>query len=67
MKLVPMENESPLLHKIGVKRRFSDEDAPTMESWRRARTAQYGEKALKKLADGTEEDYIGSIVVKHYN
>lgn len=67
VKLVPFEQESQVLQKIGAQRRFTDEEAPTMESWRRARTAQYGDKVLKKLADGTEEDYIGGIAVKHYN
>ncbi|SJL12377.1 uncharacterized protein ARMOST_15803 [Armillaria ostoyae] len=48
-------------------RRFVD--APTMEEWRKGRTAAYGNSQLKK-AEGEErieEEVINGVVVKHYN
>ncbi|PBK58476.1 Clavaminate synthase-like protein [Armillaria solidipes] len=50
-------------------RRFVDADAPTMEEWRKGRTAAYGKSELKK-AEGEEkieEEVINGVVVKHYN
>ncbi len=49
-------------------RRFVDADAPTMEEWRKGRTAAYGKSQLKK-AEGEErieEEVINGVVVKHY-
>ena len=50
-----------------AERRFKDEDAPTMEEMRKARTRSYGQSALKKREDGNEEEFVSGIVVKHYN
>ncbi len=49
-------------------RRFMDADAPTMEEWRKGRTAAYGISQFKK-AEGEEriEEVINGVVVKHYN
>ncbi|KAG7440383.1 Clavaminate synthase-like protein [Guyanagaster necrorhizus] len=59
-----------LLPLVGNKvRRFVDADAPTMEDWRKGRTAAYGKSQLKK-AEGEErieEEVINGVVVKHYN
>ncbi|KAK0235432.1 Clavaminate synthase-like protein [Armillaria nabsnona] len=50
-------------------RRFVDADAPTMEEWRKGRTAAYGNSQLNR-AEGEErieEEVIKGVVVKHYN
>ena len=64
--LVPLA-ESPVLQRVGVKRRCADEDAPTMEEWRKARTRAYGRTTLKMKDDGNEEEVLSGVVVKHYN
>ncbi|KAI0752457.1 Clavaminate synthase-like protein [Daedaleopsis nitida] len=66
VKLVPYA-ESPVLQRVGIKRRCADEDAPTMEEMRKGRTRTYGQTALKKRDDGNEEEFVSGIVVKHYN
>ncbi len=66
VKLVPY-SESPVLQRVGIKRRCADEDAPTMEEMRKGRTRSYGQVALKKREDGNEEEFVSGIVVKHYN
>ncbi|KAG1740420.1 uncharacterized protein EDB91DRAFT_1328993 [Suillus paluster] len=53
IKLVPMV-ESPVLKRVGIQRRCDDSEAPTMEQWRKARSA-------------VEEEIINGVVVKHYN
>ncbi|KAI0783193.1 Clavaminate synthase-like protein [Abortiporus biennis] len=68
VKLVPLEKESPILQTVGVVRRFKDEDAPTMEQWRKGRTRAYGKTDLKKVDGGkVEEEYINGVLVKHYS
>ncbi|KAI1787059.1 Clavaminate synthase-like protein [Ganoderma leucocontextum] len=64
--LVPMK-DSPVLQRVGIVRKCEDEDAPTMEEMRKARTRSYGRVALKKTEDGHEEEVSGGVVVKHYN
>ena len=59
--------ESPVLQRVGVKRRFTDNEAPSMEEWRKGRTAAYGKSDLKKREDGTEVETIGGVEVVHYN
>ncbi|TBU57582.1 Clavaminate synthase-like protein [Dichomitus squalens] len=66
IKLVPMKN-SPALQRVGIVRKCADEDAPTMEEMRKARTRTYGTVPLKKTEDGHEEEVSGGVVVKHYN
>jgi hypothetical protein len=66
VKLVPFA-ESPVLQRVGIVRRCPDEDAPTMEAWRRGRTSAYGQSELKATSEGTEEEVINGVVVKHYN
>ena len=67
MNLIPYEKESALLQRVGVKRRCADEDAPTVEKWRKGRTAAYGKTKLKKVEGGVEEEIINGVLVKHYN
>lgn len=51
--LAPLAN-SPVLQRIGIDPRFKDLDAPTMEQWRKGRTAAYGQSELKSgKEDGT--------------
>jgi hypothetical protein len=39
-----------------------------MGEWRRSRVMSYGRAELKKNeADGTEEEVLNGVVVKHYN
>ena len=66
VKLVPY-TESPVLQRVGTKRRCADEDAPTMEEMRKGRTRSYGQVELKKRDDGDEEEFVSGIVVKHFN
>ncbi|KZT63607.1 Clavaminate synthase-like protein [Daedalea quercina L-15889] len=67
IKLIPRV-ESPVLKKYGIQRRWSnDNEAPTMEAWRKGRTSTYGLVELKKKEDGTEESMVDGIPVKHYN
>ncbi|KAK0481266.1 Clavaminate synthase-like protein [Armillaria novae-zelandiae] len=50
-------------------RRFVDADAPTMEEWRKGRTAAYGKSQLQKVEgeEKIEAEVINGVVVKHYN
>ncbi|KAF8635637.1 hypothetical protein AX15_000272 [Amanita polypyramis BW_CC] len=68
VKLAPLA-QSPVLKRVGIIRRFTDEEAPTMKQWRKGRTAAYGQTELRIAADATnvEEEYIGGVLVKHYN
>ncbi|KAI0089597.1 Clavaminate synthase-like protein [Irpex rosettiformis] len=61
-------SESPVLERVGIQRRFEDENAPTVETYRKARTATYGKTALKQNeGDNTEEEVVSGVLVKHYN
>ncbi|KAF9014245.1 hypothetical protein BDQ17DRAFT_1342371 [Cyathus striatus] len=67
VKLVPHE-QSTVLQRVGVQRLCKDEDAPTMEEWRRSRTRSYGKTELKVSSEsGVEEELVSGVVVKHYN
>ena len=66
VKLAPLL-ESPVLQHLGDLKRFNSVDVPTMELWRRGRTAAYGQSDLKPTGDGVEEELINGVVVKHYN
>jgi len=69
VKLRPLL-ESPVLQRVGVHDRFSGEGfvPPTVGMWSKARTSAYGQSELTKgEEDGTEEEVIGGVVVKHYN
>ncbi|KAF7367766.1 Clavaminate synthase-like protein [Mycena sanguinolenta] len=67
VKLVPHEN-SPVLQRVGIQRLCRDEDAPTMEEWRKNRTVAYGSSQLTAGQEkGVEEEIINGVVVKHYN
>jgi len=67
VRLLPLSH-SPVLQRVGIKRRCPDEKAPLAEMWRKERTISYGRVALEKRSENnTEEEVIGGIVVKHYN
>lgn len=67
VKLLPLAH-SPVLQRVGIKRRCPDEEAPLAGAWRKRRTTSYGRVALQKGSEkNTEEEVIGNIVVKHYN
>ncbi|THH28315.1 hypothetical protein EUX98_g5880 [Antrodiella citrinella] len=49
-------------------RRFADEDAPTMEEYRKGRIVAYGNSETKKDGEGkVEVQMIGKVLVRHYN
>jgi len=68
VRLVPHE-ESPVLQRVGIHRVCKNEDAPTMEQWRRDRTTAYGSSQLmpSKQEKNVEEEVISGVLVKHYN
>ena len=57
VKLVPCAS-SPVLQRVGIVRRFPDEDAPTMAQWQKARLVTYGTDKLPKKADGDEDEEV---------
>ncbi|KAH9934537.1 Clavaminate synthase-like protein [Epithele typhae] len=66
VRLEPVRG-SAALERVGVAKRFENEQAPTMEAWRRGRTSAYGQTELVKRDAGVEEEVINGVVVKHYN
>ncbi|KAJ7615251.1 hypothetical protein DFH06DRAFT_1367364 [Mycena polygramma] len=67
VKLIP-HAESPVLRRVGIERLCGDENAPTMEEWRKNRTIAYGSSHLVPgQVKGTEEEIISGVLVKHYN
>jgi len=68
VKLAPLVTDSPLLQRIGITK-GSDDDAPTMETWRKGRTAAYGQTELKPAEsdEGVEVEVINGQIVRHYN
>ncbi|KAF4612951.1 hypothetical protein D9613_010906 [Agrocybe pediades] len=64
--------ESPVLQKVGVTKKFDDgTKVPTMEEWRKGRTAAYGQTELKPSVNEkgvkVEEEFINGVLVRHYN
>ncbi|KIM41223.1 hypothetical protein M413DRAFT_27616 [Hebeloma cylindrosporum] len=66
VKLAPLL-ESPVLQRLENLKRVDDAEVPSMEVWRRGRTAAYGQSDLKPMGNGVEEEVINGVVVKHYN
>jgi len=66
VKLAPLL-ESPVLQRLGDLKKFNDVEVPSMETWRKARTATYGQTDLKPAGNRVEEELINGVVVKHYN
>ena len=67
VKLAPL-TDSPVLKRIGITRRCEGDVAPTMETWRKARTSAYGQSQLKASEEeNVEEEVINGVVVKHYS
>ncbi|KAF5358211.1 hypothetical protein D9756_001600 [Leucocoprinus leucothites] len=65
IKLAPLL-QSPVLQRVGIKRRFEEDETPTMEEWRKGRTSAYGQSELTKKGQ-VEEEVINGVLVKHYN
>ncbi|KAF9444189.1 Clavaminate synthase-like protein [Macrolepiota fuliginosa MF-IS2] len=65
IKLAPLA-QSPVLQRVGIKRRFEDDKAPTMEQWRKSRTSAYGRSQLTKRG-AVEEEVVSGVLVTHYN
>jgi len=58
--------ESPVIQRVGITKVVEGEP-PTMEQWRKMRTAVYGVSALEKAADGTEYEVVNGVKVTHHN
>lgn len=67
VKLEPL-SASPLLQRVGIKRRAEEGKEPLVADWRKAYIASYGTTDLKKSSEeGVEEEELHGIRVKHYN
>ncbi|PIL28626.1 hypothetical protein GSI_08668 [Ganoderma sinense ZZ0214-1] len=66
VRLVPF-GESPVLQRVGITRKYADEDAPTMRAWRSLRAMAYGDSATEKNENGDEEQVLNGVVLKYYN
>lgn len=70
VRLSPNRN-SPLLQRTGINDFYLGEQfmpGPTMEVFRKGRIGTYGQVALRKGAEeGTEENVVAGITVKHYS
>ena len=64
VRLVPSV-QSPVLQRVGIKRRWPDKDAPTMKSWMMIRSQPYKETERKE--NGVQEQVIEGRVVTYYN
>ncbi|KAI0689337.1 hypothetical protein BC835DRAFT_1308410 [Cytidiella melzeri] len=59
---------SPVLERIGVRRSFISDKAPTAGTWLKGRIAAYGKSQLtKSQKEGVEEEILNGAVVRHYN
>ncbi len=60
---------SPVLEKVGIQQYFDGDNVPTVEEYRKARTATYGKTALKQSEHEkmVEEEVVSGVLVKHYN
>lgn len=67
VKLAPLL-ESPVLQRQAVSTRVMEgAEPPTMEAYRKGRTAAYGQSETKPLGNGIDGQVISGVVVKHYN
>ncbi|KAI0303681.1 Clavaminate synthase-like protein [Multifurca ochricompacta] len=67
VQLEPL-SASPVLQRVGIKRRMEEGKAPLSGPWREAYIAAYGTSELEKGAEeGIEEEELHGIRVKHYN
>ncbi|KAI0035420.1 Clavaminate synthase-like protein [Vararia minispora EC-137] len=58
--------ESPVIQRTGLTKVIEGEH-PTMEKWRKTRTAVYGVSELKKAADGSEYEIVNGVKVTHHH
>ncbi|EPQ50491.1 Clavaminate synthase-like protein [Gloeophyllum trabeum ATCC 11539] len=67
--LEPMEEESPVIQREGVKLdgRIERGKAPTMDMYRRTRISAYGQTEVKKGENGVDTEVLSGVLVKHYN
>lgn len=68
VKLAPLVEQSPLLQRIGITK-GSDNKTPSMETWRKGRTAAYGQTELNPVENlkGVEVEMINGHLIRHYN
>ncbi|KAI9509796.1 hypothetical protein F5148DRAFT_694120 [Russula earlei] len=67
VRLAPL-SESPVLQRVGTKRRVEEGLEPLVGAWRSTWVASYGKTELKESSEeGIEEEEMQGIRVKHYN
>lgn len=71
VRLVPYA-DSPVLQRTGIVRKCTDEDAPTMGEWIRARNRAYRKDELPKsgkgvVEGGVNEEILPGIYTTHYD
>ncbi|KAJ5811678.1 hypothetical protein N7474_007979 [Penicillium riverlandense] len=68
VKINTLLDESPVLRRAGVERKFEPGTEPTSESYSRARIGAYGTSALfTQKGSGVQEELVGGVKTKHYN
>lgn len=68
VKINTLLDESRILRKAGVQKRFDPGQEPTSAQYRAARIGAYGTSALfTKKGSGVQEEVVGGIKTKHYN
>src|ERR1700753_2898606 len=59
---------SPVLKRVGIKKRLPEGTELRVQEYRKARVAAYGHSVLKKgNENNVEEEIINGVLVKHYN
>ena len=66
VRLLP-DKESPVLQRVGIKRKIEDKDAPTTTEFSSMRASMYGNSETERKSGGVEEQIVKGMVVKHYN
>ena len=68
VRLVPYA-DSPVLQRIGITRKYRDEDAPTMSQFSSIRASTYGNSEVEsqRKEDGIEEQNVRGVSVKYYD
>ena len=69
VKLAPLIDQSPFFQRIGITKGSNDDNAQSMETWRKGRVAAYGQTELKPAENekGVEVETINGHIVRHYN
>ncbi|KAF9237236.1 hypothetical protein BU15DRAFT_14927, partial [Melanogaster broomeanus] len=57
VKLLPLARR-PVLERVGIERRFPEDDAPLSEVWRKRRTTTYGRLESKQGSEKDAEEQV---------